>query len=163
VRGLVERTLAAGDRGPAAAAETLFREVLGDETWAGLPEEMRRTIIANGPAILADLRGDYLLDVDPSALANIDKPTLLVTAADSPPAHRRAREGRGRHPKRTHGAGRRRSPDQSGRSGRARVRWGGSGLGAAAKTKPGALAPTRERERPWSTRALDTVRREWVP
>ena len=92
VRGLVERTLAAGDRGPAAAAETLFREVLGDETWTELPEATRRTFIENGPAILSELRGDYMLDVDPSVLANIDKPTLLVAATDSPPAFRRVHE-----------------------------------------------------------------------
>lgn len=92
VRGLVERTLAAGDRGPAAAAETLFREVLGNETWAELPEETRRAIIENGPAILSELSGDFLLEVDPGDLARIDKPTLLVAATDSPPAFRRVHE-----------------------------------------------------------------------
>ncbi|MGH2967654.1 MAG: hypothetical protein ACRDK0_01120 [Solirubrobacteraceae bacterium] len=66
--------------------------MFGDETWTGLPEEWRRTMIENGPAILADLSGDYLLKVEPGALATIDKPTLLVTAADSPPAFRRANE-----------------------------------------------------------------------
>jgi esterase len=91
-RRLVERTLAAGERGPAAAVETLFRDVLGDDGWGGMPDETRQTMIDNGPALLADLRGDWLLDVDPAALATIDKPTLLVSAADSPPAFRRANE-----------------------------------------------------------------------
>jgi hypothetical protein len=43
--------------------------VLGDDGWGELPLPTRRTILDNGPAILAELRGDYLLDVDPSALA----------------------------------------------------------------------------------------------
>jgi pimeloyl-ACP methyl ester carboxylesterase len=92
VRGLVDRALAAGERGPAAAAETLYRGVLGDETWVGLPEEIRRIVLENGPAVLADLRGDWLLDIEPRALAAIDKPALVVTATDSPPAFRRANE-----------------------------------------------------------------------
>jgi esterase len=92
VRGLIERTLAAGDRGPVAAVETCFREVLGDEDWSGLPAEARRVFIDNGPALLADLRGEDLGYVHLGALANIDKPTLLVTATDSPPAFRRANE-----------------------------------------------------------------------
>ena len=49
-------------------------------------------VLDNGPAILAELRGDFLLDVGPGDLARIETPTLVVTAADSPPAFRRANE-----------------------------------------------------------------------
>jgi esterase len=90
VRGVIRRALAAGQRGPAAAAEALHREVLGDAGWAALPQETRRIVIGNGPAILADLRDDGFLDFGPHDLARIDKPTLIVSAADSPPAFRRA-------------------------------------------------------------------------
>jgi esterase len=92
VRGLIERALAAGERDPAEAVEVVFKQVLGDEGWAGLPEDARGVFIGNGPAILADLRGEDLFEAacDPNAFASIDKPTLLVTAADSPPAFRRA-------------------------------------------------------------------------
>jgi esterase len=92
VRGVAERALAAGERGPAAAAETLFREVLGDEGWSGLPDETRRMFLDNGPAILAELRGDWLPDIGPADLARIDKPALLVAATDSPPAFRRVHD-----------------------------------------------------------------------
>jgi esterase len=91
-RDLRERTLAAGDRGPAAAVETLFSDVLGDEGWERLPDQTRRTFVDNGPAVLADLRGDDYMDIDPGALARIDRPTLLVAATDSHPAFRRVNE-----------------------------------------------------------------------
>jgi pimeloyl-ACP methyl ester carboxylesterase len=92
VRGVAERTLAAGARGPAAAAETLFREVLGDDGWSGLPDETRRMFLDNGPAILAELRGGWLPDLGPADLARIGKPALLVAATDSPPAFRRVHD-----------------------------------------------------------------------
>lgn len=91
LHALSERTIAAGEHGPAAAAETLYRDVLGDAGWDGLPREVRELVIDNGPAILAELRGG-LLAVDRRALATIDKPTLVVSASDSPPAFRRVNE-----------------------------------------------------------------------
>jgi esterase len=92
VRGVAERTLAAGARGPAAAAETLFREVLGDEGWSGLPDEARRMFLANGQAILSELSGDWLPALTPADLARIGKPALLVAGTDSPPAFRRVHD-----------------------------------------------------------------------
>lgn len=92
VRGVAERTLAAGERGPAAAAESLFRQVLGDEGWSGLDHETRRRFLDNGPAILAELSGGWLPDIRPADLGRIGKPTLLVAATDSPPAFRRVHD-----------------------------------------------------------------------
>jgi pimeloyl-ACP methyl ester carboxylesterase len=89
---LRRRALAAGERSPDAAVETLFREVLGDDGWDGLPDDYRRTFIENGPAVLADLRGDDYLVFDADALTRIDKPALLMAAADSHPAFRRVNE-----------------------------------------------------------------------
>ena len=42
----------------------------------------------NGPAILAEIQGEWWLQADAAALATIGQPALLVTAADSPPALR---------------------------------------------------------------------------
>ena len=50
----VER--AAAEQGMGVVGETLIREVLGE--WEGLPRELREMFSANGPAILAELRGD---------------------------------------------------------------------------------------------------------
>jgi esterase len=87
---LRRRALAAA--GPEAAVETLMRDVLGDDGWEGLPADTRRTFLENGPAMLADLRGDDFMDVDPDALARIDQPTLLVAATDSHPTFRRVNQ-----------------------------------------------------------------------
>jgi pimeloyl-ACP methyl ester carboxylesterase len=92
VRDLRARTLAAGEREPEAAVETLFKGVLGDAGWESLPDHARRTFLDNGPAVLADLRGEDFLELDAGALARIDKPTLLVAATDSHPWFRRVSE-----------------------------------------------------------------------
>ena len=65
-------------------AEAMFRTVLGDGGWEGLPDPVRQVFVANGPAILAEVRGGSL-DVDPELLAGIAAPTLLVAAKASPP------------------------------------------------------------------------------
>jgi esterase len=65
--------------------ETFLRSVLGDATWEGFPEQAKRMFIANGPAIVAELRGGFL-DVDAKELGTIVHPTLVVAGKDSPPA-----------------------------------------------------------------------------
>lgn len=92
VHEVVGRILAAGAAGPEAAAEALWREVLGDAGWDRLPEETRRMVRGNGEAILAELGGDWLPAGDPEGLAAIAQPALIVTAAESPPAFRRANQ-----------------------------------------------------------------------
>jgi pimeloyl-ACP methyl ester carboxylesterase len=79
----------AGADGPDAVGRAFIAEVLGPDAWDALPEEVRRTIAANSPAILAELDGDWLA-ADRAALAGIDRPTLLVSAADSPAVFREA-------------------------------------------------------------------------
>ena len=68
-----------------SVAEVMLREVVGDGGWETLPAETKRMMSDNGYAILAELRGGEL-ELDPSALAAIPQPTLLVTAAESLPA-----------------------------------------------------------------------------
>jgi pimeloyl-ACP methyl ester carboxylesterase len=68
---------------------TLIRPILGDGAWQGFPAPVRQMFTDNGPAIVAEVAGGSL-QVDPAALSTIDQPTLLVAAADSPPAFRQA-------------------------------------------------------------------------
>lgn len=77
---------------PEAAVETVLRDVLGDDDWERLPDEIRVAFLENGPALVADLRGEDYLVLDAGALARIDKPSLLVAAAGSHPAFRRVNE-----------------------------------------------------------------------
>jgi pimeloyl-ACP methyl ester carboxylesterase len=70
--------------GVAAVAEALIGEVAGEGAWRSFPPEVRRIMSDNGPAILAELRGEHWPQGDAAALAAIDQPALLVTAADSP-------------------------------------------------------------------------------
>jgi esterase len=79
--------LAAEAGGPEAGADTFYRRVLGDEGWAGLPEESRRTMLGNAPAVLAELRGGSSRP-DEAVLAQLRKPVLIVSGTDSPPAFR---------------------------------------------------------------------------
>jgi pimeloyl-ACP methyl ester carboxylesterase len=66
-------------------AETLLRTVAGDATWEGFPQPVKQMLRANGPAIVAELRGGFL-DVTAEDLGAIAQPTLLVAAEVSPPA-----------------------------------------------------------------------------
>ena len=66
-------------------AETVFRIILGDAGWEGLPMPVKQLFTANGPAIVAEFRGGAL-DVSTEQLGSIDRPTLLVAGEDSPPA-----------------------------------------------------------------------------
>lgn len=79
---LEERLLAAAEVDMGNVAETLMRDVLGDAGWDGLPEPVRQILTANGPALVAELRGGFP-DVTTEQLGTIDQPTLLVAAEDS--------------------------------------------------------------------------------
>lgn len=83
---------AVAEDGPEAGMETLLRTVLGDEGFQAVPKDMKERIVANVPAILAEMAGEdeQLLDADP--LRQITCPTLVVSAASSPPAFRAASE-----------------------------------------------------------------------
>lgn len=82
---LTRQAIAAGDADVNTVAETVFRSVLGDAGWEGMPESVRRIFTANGPAIVAEFRGGPL-DVGAAELGTIVQPTLLVAGKDSPPA-----------------------------------------------------------------------------
>ncbi len=81
---LAERVYAAAEADVDTVAEVMFREVLGEDGWASLPEPARDVFVANGRAIVAEFRGGSL-SVDADELATIRQPTLLVAAKDSPP------------------------------------------------------------------------------
>jgi hypothetical protein len=72
---------AVAERGVEAVGETMIREVLGE--WEGMPAELRDVFTANGAAILAETRGGELV-VNAERLGDVDVPTLVVSAADSP-------------------------------------------------------------------------------
>jgi pimeloyl-ACP methyl ester carboxylesterase len=78
------RALAARE-GVHALGEALITEVGGQEAWRGFPDEVRGALAGNGPAILAELAGEWWLPADAGTLATIGQPVLLVSAADSPP------------------------------------------------------------------------------
>lgn len=82
----------AAQDGVDAVAETLICEVLGEGAWRSFPDEPRRILTQNGPAILAELQGEWWLAADASVLATIDQPTLLVAATDSRPELREPTE-----------------------------------------------------------------------
>ncbi len=79
---ITERILAAAHTDMDSVARTLMQEVLGEEGWEGLPEEVKEILTANGPALVAELRGGYPV-VTADQLATIDRPTLFVCAKDS--------------------------------------------------------------------------------
>jgi esterase len=85
------REVAAQD-GVDAVYEALIDEVLGEGAWDSFPDEVRRILSQNGPALLAEL--GYVDEVTPdaAAFATIDKPTLLVAASESPPEQREMTE-----------------------------------------------------------------------
>jgi esterase len=78
--------------GTGAVGEALIGEVLGEDAWPSLPEELRRLISDNGPAILAEVQGEWWLQADAAGLAALDQPALLVAAADSRPELRQPTE-----------------------------------------------------------------------
>jgi pimeloyl-ACP methyl ester carboxylesterase len=78
------REIAARD-GADAVGEALITAVAGEDAWRSFPDQWQRVLTNNGPAILAELRGEWWLEADAPALATITQPTLLVAAAESPP------------------------------------------------------------------------------
>jgi esterase len=89
VDALADRLRAvAAQAGVDAVAEALIGEVAGASAWRSFPGELRQIMTLNGPAILAEIQGEWWLEADAAALATIRQPALLVTAADSPPALR---------------------------------------------------------------------------
>ena len=86
---LTERLLAAAAQdGVDTVARALITEVADQSAWLAFPDEIRLLLRSNGPAILAELQGEWWLDADAAALATIQQPTLLVAAAESPPEFR---------------------------------------------------------------------------
>jgi esterase len=86
VDGLGDRLRAvASQDGVEAVGEALITAVAGEEAWRSFPDEWRRVVTENGPAILAELAGEWWLEADAAALATIEQPVLLVAAADSLP------------------------------------------------------------------------------
>lgn len=51
--------------------------------WGVIPEALRQILTDNGPALLAEVRGEWWLDADAEKLAGLRQPVLLVTADDS--------------------------------------------------------------------------------
>ena len=88
---LADRLREVADRaGVDAVAEALITEVAGEAAWRSFPEELREMFTQNGPAILAEVGGEWWVQADRDALAGVGQPALLVAAADSPPEFREA-------------------------------------------------------------------------
>jgi pimeloyl-ACP methyl ester carboxylesterase len=87
-QSVVDKALEAGARDVSSVAEVFLRDVVGSEVWESFPTELKEMFIGNGPAILAELRGRSL-DLTAQELAEINQPTLVVSATDSPEAFRR--------------------------------------------------------------------------
>jgi esterase len=78
----------AAQAGVDAVYEALIDEVMGEGVWDSFPEEIRRVLTQNGPALLAELRYVDEPMPDAAAFATIEVPALLVAASDSPPEQR---------------------------------------------------------------------------
>ena len=84
---------ATAEKAPAGrVGEAVMREVLG--VWEELPEPWREIFTANGPALLAELRGGE--HTETGALGTLRVPMLVVTADESAPPIRAASEALGR-------------------------------------------------------------------
>jgi pimeloyl-ACP methyl ester carboxylesterase len=84
VAELDAQVFAAAEADPSTVGEMMLRGVLGDAAWESLPEPVRQTFTANGPAIVAEGRGGFL-NVSAEQLRTIVHPTLIVAAEESPP------------------------------------------------------------------------------
>ena len=79
---------AVAERGVDVVGEVVVREVF--DAWEELPEKWRDIFTANGPALLAEVRGEER--TDNARLGELRVPTLVVTAEDSPEPIRRGSE-----------------------------------------------------------------------
>ncbi|MGH2994257.1 MAG: alpha/beta fold hydrolase [Solirubrobacterales bacterium] len=89
------REVAAQD-GVDAVYEELIGEILGEGAWDSFPDEVRRILAQNGPALLAELGYVDEAMPDAAAFATIDKPALLVAASESLPEQREMTEAMAR-------------------------------------------------------------------
>jgi esterase len=85
VDAFAERMRAMAGDGVHALGEALITEVGGEDAWRSFPDAVREALAGNGPAILAELGGEWWLPADAGTLATLAQPVLLVSAADSPP------------------------------------------------------------------------------
>jgi pimeloyl-ACP methyl ester carboxylesterase len=81
------RKVAAQD-GVDAVYEALIDEVMGQGVWDSFPEEIRRVLTQNGPALLAEFHYVDERMPDAAAFATIEVPALLVAGSESPPEQR---------------------------------------------------------------------------
>ena len=51
--------LAAAEVDVGAATEALMQHVFGNAAWDALPEQVKQVLIANGPALVAEVRGGF--------------------------------------------------------------------------------------------------------
>jgi pimeloyl-ACP methyl ester carboxylesterase len=82
----------AARKGVDAVYEALIGEVLGEGAWDSFPDEIRRILTQNGPALLAELHYVDEPMPDAAAFATIHKPALLVAASESPHEQREMTE-----------------------------------------------------------------------
>lgn len=82
----------ASQRGVDAVYQALIDELLGAGVWDSFPEDLKRVLTDNGPALLAELHYVDEPMPDAAAFATIDVPALLVAASDSPPEQREMTE-----------------------------------------------------------------------
>jgi pimeloyl-ACP methyl ester carboxylesterase len=88
-KGLRERMReVAVEDGVDAVYEALIDEVMGEGVWDSFPEEVRRVLTQNVPALLAELHYVDERMPEAAAFATIEVPALLVAATDSPPEQR---------------------------------------------------------------------------
>jgi pimeloyl-ACP methyl ester carboxylesterase len=79
---------------PGLFAETVFREALGDAAWESLQDGLKQTVAGTGHAVQAEINGHGMdlsedpLELGEDALAGIRRPTLILSAEDSPEACR---------------------------------------------------------------------------
>jgi pimeloyl-ACP methyl ester carboxylesterase len=93
-RSLRLRVLERSTGRPGLLAETVVREALGDATWESLPDELKQMLAGTSHAVLAEIKGHRMdlsedaLELGEDELAGMRRPTLIVSAEDSPGAYR---------------------------------------------------------------------------
>lgn len=93
-RDLCRTVLERSARQPELLSEAVLREVLGDGAWESIPDELKQMFEGIGHAVLAEIKGHGMdlsedaLELNEDELAGIRRPTLIVSAEDSPEASR---------------------------------------------------------------------------